>query len=210
MTVGLTIYSFFLCHIQSVNLFDHVKPLNPCCNEFPLDASCFTLTPILHKIDARRSQGTIKISVWGTWMFFRRISYTAEKSSFFLFEVGNCYEVCATQPIPYLPQTSSAPNFPRDIQARVCVPFPSFLRQPFYLHDHHKVETLVTIHVHQRDVMNDLSTLHRQKRISDANDFEWLKQVCVCVCVCVCVHVWVYFSARCMTSFSATFVCVCR
>lgn len=40
-----------------------------------------------------------------------------------------------------------------------------------------QVETLVTIHVHQRDVMNDLATLHRHKRISDANDFEWLKQV---------------------------------
>lgn len=40
-----------------------------------------------------------------------------------------------------------------------------------------QIETLVTIHVHQRDVMNDLATLHRQKRISDANDFEWLKQV---------------------------------
>lgn len=35
----------------------------------------------------------------------------------------------------------------------------------------------MTIHVHQRDVMNDLATLHRHKRISDANDFEWLKQV---------------------------------
>ena len=42
-----------------------------------------------------------------------------------------------------------------------------------------QVETLVTIHVHQRDVMNDLATLHRQKRISDANDFEWLKQVII-------------------------------
>jgi dynein heavy chain, axonemal len=40
-----------------------------------------------------------------------------------------------------------------------------------------KIETLVTIHVHQRDVINDLAALHRQKRISDANDFEWLKQV---------------------------------
>lgn len=35
----------------------------------------------------------------------------------------------------------------------------------------------MTIHVHQRDVMNDLATLHRHKRISDGNDFEWLKQV---------------------------------
>lgn len=39
-----------------------------------------------------------------------------------------------------------------------------------------KIETLVTIHVHQRDVMADLMVLYRTKRINDANDFEWLKQ----------------------------------
>jgi dynein heavy chain len=39
-----------------------------------------------------------------------------------------------------------------------------------------KIETLVTIQVHQRDVMNDLVALHKQRRLSDANDFEWLKQ----------------------------------
>ncbi|CCI47848.1 unnamed protein product [Albugo candida] len=39
-----------------------------------------------------------------------------------------------------------------------------------------KIETLVTIHVHQRDVMAELATLYKQKKISDANDFEWLKQ----------------------------------
>ena len=39
-----------------------------------------------------------------------------------------------------------------------------------------KIETLVTIHVHQRDVMNDLALLYKQKKISDANDFEWSKQ----------------------------------
>ncbi|KAF1317985.1 Dynein heavy chain, partial [Globisporangium splendens] len=39
-----------------------------------------------------------------------------------------------------------------------------------------KIETLVTIHVHQRDVMTDLVTLYKQKKISDPNDFEWLKQ----------------------------------
>ncbi|RHY37518.1 hypothetical protein DYB25_000117 [Aphanomyces astaci] len=39
-----------------------------------------------------------------------------------------------------------------------------------------KIETLVTIHVHQRDVMSDLALLHKQKKIADANDFEWLKQ----------------------------------
>ena len=39
-----------------------------------------------------------------------------------------------------------------------------------------KIETLVTIHVHQRDVMADLTALYRAKKISDANDFEWLKQ----------------------------------
>lgn len=39
-----------------------------------------------------------------------------------------------------------------------------------------KIETLVTIHVHQRDVMNDLTILNKSKKINDANDFEWLKQ----------------------------------
>jgi len=39
-----------------------------------------------------------------------------------------------------------------------------------------KIETLVTIQVHQRDVMGELAALYRNKKISDANDFEWLKQ----------------------------------
>lgn len=39
-----------------------------------------------------------------------------------------------------------------------------------------KIETLVTIHVHQRDVTNELNTLARNRKIGDANDFEWLKQ----------------------------------
>jgi dynein heavy chain, axonemal len=39
-----------------------------------------------------------------------------------------------------------------------------------------KVETLVTIHVHQRDVTSELAALARVKKIHDANDFEWLKQ----------------------------------
>jgi dynein heavy chain len=39
-----------------------------------------------------------------------------------------------------------------------------------------KIETLVTIHVHQKDVTNDLTQLARNKKISDPNDFEWLKQ----------------------------------
>lgn len=34
----------------------------------------------------------------------------------------------------------------------------------------------MTIHVHQRDVMADLAALHRQKKLTEANDFEWLKQ----------------------------------
>ena len=39
-----------------------------------------------------------------------------------------------------------------------------------------KIETLITIHVHQRDVTNDLTTLYKQKKLHDGNDFEWLKQ----------------------------------
>ncbi|RYG67614.1 hypothetical protein EON64_07065, partial [archaeon] len=39
-----------------------------------------------------------------------------------------------------------------------------------------KIETLVTIHVHQKDVTNDLTQLARNKKITDPNDFEWLKQ----------------------------------
>jgi dynein heavy chain len=39
-----------------------------------------------------------------------------------------------------------------------------------------KIETLVTIHVHQRDVSNFITNLYKQRKISDPNDFEWLKQ----------------------------------
>jgi dynein heavy chain len=39
-----------------------------------------------------------------------------------------------------------------------------------------KIETLVTIHVHQRDVTNELAALARSKKLTDANDLEWLKQ----------------------------------
>jgi dynein heavy chain len=39
-----------------------------------------------------------------------------------------------------------------------------------------KIETLVTIQVHQRDVFADLVKLFKERKLSDANDFEWLKQ----------------------------------
>ena len=39
-----------------------------------------------------------------------------------------------------------------------------------------KVETLVTIQVHQRDVFADLLKLFKERKLGDANDFEWLKQ----------------------------------
>jgi dynein heavy chain len=39
-----------------------------------------------------------------------------------------------------------------------------------------KIETLVTIHVHARDVTMQLTSLAKSKRINDPNDFEWLKQ----------------------------------
>lgn len=39
-----------------------------------------------------------------------------------------------------------------------------------------KIETLVTIHVHARDVTTELYNLAKNKKIQDPNDFEWLKQ----------------------------------
>jgi dynein heavy chain len=39
-----------------------------------------------------------------------------------------------------------------------------------------KIETLVTIQVHQRDVTDELLALYKQRRISDAESFDWLKQ----------------------------------
>eukprot|EP01042_Synura_sphagnicola_P000006 gene6-7_t len=39
-----------------------------------------------------------------------------------------------------------------------------------------KIETLVTIQVHQRDVFADLARLFKERKLADANDFEWLKQ----------------------------------
>ena len=41
-----------------------------------------------------------------------------------------------------------------------------------------KIETLVTIHVHQRDVWGDIAALYKQKKMTSnpLQDFEWLKQ----------------------------------
>ena len=40
-----------------------------------------------------------------------------------------------------------------------------------------KIETLVTVHLHQRDIAQELMQLVRAKKVLDANDFDWLKQV---------------------------------
>lgn len=40
-----------------------------------------------------------------------------------------------------------------------------------------KIETLVTVHLHQRDIAQDLMHFVRMKKVQDANDFDWLKQV---------------------------------
>jgi dynein heavy chain len=39
-----------------------------------------------------------------------------------------------------------------------------------------KYETLITIQVHQRDVLGDINTLNKQRKFSGVTDFEWLKQ----------------------------------
>jgi dynein heavy chain len=39
-----------------------------------------------------------------------------------------------------------------------------------------KVETLVTVQVHQRDVYAELCQLYKERKIKDAADFDWLKQ----------------------------------
>ena len=41
-----------------------------------------------------------------------------------------------------------------------------------------KIETLVTIHVHARDVTIELNALAKAKKLTDPNDFDWLKQAC--------------------------------
>jgi dynein heavy chain len=39
-----------------------------------------------------------------------------------------------------------------------------------------KYETLITIQVHQRDVLGDINSLNKQRKFSGVTDFEWLKQ----------------------------------
>lgn len=42
--------------------------------------------------------------------------------------------------------------------------------------DRTKLETLITIQVHQRDCFANLAKLHKERKLQDQSDFEWLKQ----------------------------------
>ena len=42
--------------------------------------------------------------------------------------------------------------------------------------DRKKIETLITIQVHQKDVTQDLFELYKSKQIKNSNNFDWLKQ----------------------------------
>ena len=39
-----------------------------------------------------------------------------------------------------------------------------------------KIETMITIQVHQKDVASTIYSLWKQKKLTDANDFAWLQQ----------------------------------
>ena len=41
-----------------------------------------------------------------------------------------------------------------------------------------KIETLITIQVHHKDVTQDLLNLFKGKQLKNANTFDWLKQAC--------------------------------
>ena len=43
-------------------------------------------------------------------------------------------------------------------------------------HNRKKIETLVTVHVHQRDTSKELNDLFKARKLGSADDFEWLKQ----------------------------------
>lgn len=48
--------------------------------------------------------------------------------------------------------------------------------QPLTQLDRTKYETLVTIHVHQRDLFQEVQRKVKEQKVRDENDFEWLKQ----------------------------------
>ena len=39
-----------------------------------------------------------------------------------------------------------------------------------------KIETLITIQVHEWDCFSDLVMLYKERKVQDSGDFEWLKQ----------------------------------
>ena len=55
-----------------------------------------------------------------------------------------------------------------------------------------KYETLVTIHVHQKDLFQEVWRKAKEQAVKDENDFEWLKQTRLSVSLSLSIYIYIY------------------